>query len=236
MSTPPPHRWRFSRAGGLDQVRFESAADYWNLRQLDPKLWVALACPAKGLEFDEKTLALMDADGDGRVRVPEILAAVEWTEHRLKDLAELAKGSDTLPLAQINDVTEAGQAVLASARGILRNLGRPEAEAISLADVADTAKIFAHTRFNGDGIVPAEAADDPAVQQVIRDILATLGAEADRSGRPGVNQAKLDAFFAELAAFRDWAAQADAKQAEILPLGDATAGAAAALQAVRAQV
>ena len=73
------HRWRFYRAGGVDQVRIETGADIANLESLDQKLWVALSCPVKGLEFDERTLALLDADSDGRVRAPEILAAVPIT-------------------------------------------------------------------------------------------------------------------------------------------------------------
>jgi hypothetical protein len=96
-----PHRWRFHRIGGLDQVRLESADDLRNLGQLDQKLWVALACPTKGIEFDQATLALLDADKDGRVRVPEVVGAVRFSDLRLKDLGDLVKGKDTLPLADI---------------------------------------------------------------------------------------------------------------------------------------
>jgi len=35
-----------------------------NLDQLDQKLWVALACPITGLEFDIKTASLIDTDKD----------------------------------------------------------------------------------------------------------------------------------------------------------------------------
>ena len=65
------HVWKFFRTGGLDQVTLESAADLLNLQSLDQKLWVALSCPVKGLEIDERTLRLIDSDGDGRIRVPE---------------------------------------------------------------------------------------------------------------------------------------------------------------------
>jgi hypothetical protein len=77
--------WKFFRTGGLDQVALETGADLLNLDQLDQKLWVALSCPVKGLELDEKTLALIDTDGDGRIRVPELLAAIKWAAARLKD-------------------------------------------------------------------------------------------------------------------------------------------------------
>ncbi|MEI7902484.1 MAG: hypothetical protein WCK89_19720, partial [bacterium] len=88
-------------------------------------------------------------------------------------------------------------------------------------------------RFNGDGIVPADAADSAVTQQVIADIIAAFGAETDRSGKPGVNQAKTTAFFTAAATYLDWIRRADAA---VLPLGDKTAAAAAALATVRAKL
>jgi hypothetical protein len=60
------HIWRFFRSGGFDQVRLETADDLRHLSELDPKLWTVLNCPTTGLEFDARTAALLDADGDGR--------------------------------------------------------------------------------------------------------------------------------------------------------------------------
>src|ERR1017187_2581864 len=76
MSTT--HTWKFFRAGGFDQVRLATGADLMALDQLDQKLWVALACPTTGVEFDKTTLALIDTDKDGRVRAPELIAAAKW--------------------------------------------------------------------------------------------------------------------------------------------------------------
>src|SRR5689334_20017815 len=137
------HQWTFFRAGGFDQVRFTSGADLLALDQLDQKLWAALACPTRGIEFDTKTLDLIDTDKDGRVRVPEVIAAVKWAASMLKDAGEILKGADALPLAAINDATPEGKQVLASARQILANLGKGEATTISSGDTADTVKIFA---------------------------------------------------------------------------------------------
>jgi hypothetical protein len=53
MSTSA-HGWNFFRTGGLDQVALTTGADLLALDQLDQKLWVALSCPVKGLELDEK--------------------------------------------------------------------------------------------------------------------------------------------------------------------------------------
>ena len=104
MTAPAPtHPWRFFRAGGSDQVALERGADLLALDQLDPKLWVALACPVKGLELDERTLALMDEDGDDRIRVPEVLGAVRWAGSVLTNLDSLMRGGD-LPLGAIAPV------------------------------------------------------------------------------------------------------------------------------------
>ncbi|HOX01794.1 MAG TPA: hypothetical protein P5555_05130 [Candidatus Paceibacterota bacterium] len=230
------HTWKFFRAGGTDQVRLESAQDILSLDQLDQKLWVALSCPVRGLEGDTHTLELIDTDHDGRIRVPEILAAVRWLGSTLKDLGESRKGSDTLPLAAINDTTDEGRQLLEAARQILANLGKADAKTICLADTSDTVRIFAQTKFNGDGIVPAESAKDEPTRKVIQDIIACLGAEADRSGLPGISQAKADQFFADLQAYADWQAKAEKEAASILPLGDKTPAAFAILQAVRAKI
>src|SRR3989440_12758656 len=113
------HVWTFVRAGGFDQVRLHSGRDLAALDQLDQKLWVALACPTTGLEFDSKTLALIDTDKDGRIRAPEIIAAAKWATSCLKNPDDLLKGAPSLPLSAINDATAEGKQLLSSARQIL---------------------------------------------------------------------------------------------------------------------
>src|ERR1041385_6570359 len=102
MKTTSNYPWKFFRAGGFDQVKLQSGADIANLDQLDLKLWVALACPTTGLEFDTKTLQMIDTDKDGRVRAPEIIAACKWACASLKNPDDLMKGSASLPLDSIN--------------------------------------------------------------------------------------------------------------------------------------
>ncbi len=230
------HVWRFFRAGGFDQVKIETGADLANLDQLDQKLWVALACPTAGLEFDAKTLALIDTDQDGRIRATELLAAVRWACSMLKNPDDLVKGGEVLPFAAINDATPEGRQLLASAKQIAANLGRKEATGISLADASDTGKIFVNTTFNGDGVIIPESAGDEVGMLVIQDLAACMGTVSDRSGKPGIDQAKADAFFAACAAYEAWVEKAEAGRALILPAGDDTAAAAAAVKAVKAKV
>jgi len=232
--SPSPHPWKFFRTGGLDQVRLETGADLRALPTLDQKLWVALSCPVKGLELDEKTLALIDADGDGHIRVPELLAATSWADARLVDVGDLLKGSPELPLAAIAAHTPAGEILVASARQILTSAGRPDAAAITVAEAADTASIFAASPLNGAGVIPPEATADPALQTLIGEIVTCVGGTPDRNGSIGVTSAQIDHFFDELSAYAAWVSQS--AERDIAILGDATDAAVGALRAVRAKV
>lgn len=234
--TATQHTWKFFRAGGFDQVRLETGDDLLALTDLDQKLWAALACPVHGLEFDSKTLELIDSDGDGRIRAPEVLAAVKWAGDLLKDPNDLVRGLSSLPLTAINDATDQGKYLLAAAKEILTGLDKPDAAEISIADTTDTAKVFAQTRFNGDGIVPARSATDDATHTVIEEIIKCMGSEIDRCGEPGINQEKVDQFFTELQRYADWWHEAEANAASVLPLGDATAAGWTAMEVVRAKI
>ncbi len=229
-------RWTFFRAGGFDQVHLANGADLMALDQLDQKLWVALSCPTQGIEFDAKTLEIIDADGDGRIRVPEIIAAVKWVGSLLKNPDDLTRGDAALPLCSINDQTSEGRQLLDSAKYILKNRDMADTTEITLDDVAAMAGIMAQTRFNGDGIITAEAADDDAVSQTIAEIIDCLGPDTDRSGKPGISQEKADRFFADLQAYFDWRQTAETNAAVILPLGEGNAEAATAYLAVRDKV
>lgn len=226
------HNWKFFRAGGFDQVKLETGADLMNLDQLDQKLWVALACPTTGVEFDKATLTLIDTDKDGRVRAPELIAAVKWAGGLLKNPDDLLKGSPTLRPAALNDVTPEGKLMAAFAKQVL---GKADAAEITVDEAGTAAQTFAAKPFNGDGIVPADSASDDATKAVINDIIACLGADNDASGKPGVSQAKVDRFFADAAAYADWWKKAEG-DAAVLPLGLNTGAAAAAVKAVQAKV
>jgi hypothetical protein len=230
-----PHAWRFFLAGGADQARLDRAEDLRALGTLDQKLWVALGCPVSGLEFDEKTLRMLDTDVDGRIRAPEILAAVDWLSSRLKDAGAMRDGAESLPLASIADADEEGKRLLVLAREILRTNGKAGADAISVADVADMGAFVAGTRFNGDGVIIPESADDEAARALIVDVAATVGTVPDRGGKPGIDQALIDRFFKEAEALSAWRDKGRAESASS-PLGEKTADAHAACEAVRAKV
>ena len=152
------HQWKFFRAGGFDQVRIDTAADLLNLKDLDQKLWVALSCPTKGIEFDARTLELLDSDTDGHIRAPELLAAIDWAAARLSSVTVLEQKLAGVPLAAIKD-----DAILAAARGLLPEGGAMiSVEAASAAEAEYTARALAAWEASGAAARPLGEATEAA--------------------------------------------------------------------------
>ncbi|PIF76447.1 hypothetical protein CLU95_3613 [Variovorax sp. 54] len=232
--TPPrsPHRWQFLRAGGVDQVVFRNGEDIARIAELDQKLWVALACPTRGIDFDARTLDLIDTDSDGRVRPPEVIAACQWACERLRSADVLLAGSGTLSLDDLDPTCAPGADLAKEGRRILDLLGKQDTHTLTLADIADRGEWLASMRFNGDGVVtPDTADDDDALRAVIEEAIRTHGSTPDRhQNKPGLDRARAGAFMADALAMRDWYAQGD--EEALPPLGARTLAAAEALRAV----
>ena len=163
------HQWKFFRAGGFDQVRIDTAADLINLKDLDQKLWVALSCPTKGIEFDARTLALLDSDSDGHIRAPELLAAIDWTATRLTDVAVFEQKLAGVPLAAIKD-----DAILAAARGLLPEGGEMiSVDAASAAEAEYTARALAAWEASGAAARPL-GEDTEAASATLADVREKL--------------------------------------------------------------
>ena len=230
------HVWQFSRVGGINRVNLYSGNDLLALEHLDQKLWTALSCPVNGLEIDPQTLKLIDIDNDGRIRIPEIIAAVKWLVASLKDADDIVKGNTALSLSSINDNTDEGKQLLASAQQILTNLGKPDATELTVEDTSDTTTIFANTHFNGDGVITEEAADgDEVIKKLINDIIACIGSSNDLSGTTGITAEHIEEFFKQCEDFSAWHTKAET-DAGILPYGDGTAAAFEAFSQVKTKI
>lgn len=228
-------QWQFFRAGDFDQVLIRNGADLAALGQLDKKLWATLSCPVHGLEFDTRTLQFIDCDNDDRIRVPEILAAIDFCRHLLKSLDVMVEGGEALPLELIDADHNEGRQILAAAQRILSSLGKGTAASISVEDLSAAHEVMAKLPFNGDGVIPPSAVEDAALCAVVEGIVACVGGEADRSGETGVSMDRLTQFFEVAQARLAWLQAAQAG-ADILPLGDGTAAAHAALLTVREKI
>lgn len=228
--------WSFSSIGGVKRVNIETGNDIAHLAELDQKLWTSLSCPVHGLEIDQRTLDLLDADKDGKIKVPEIIATVNWLTSVLKDPETLIRQEKVLHLNEINDATPEGALLLASAKSILYNLNKQDATSISIDDTADEHIIFAGTSFNGDGVITHLSATNENQKEVIASIVKCMGPVTDRSGEDGVSAEKISLFKEACVKYTNWMQLAEMNKERVLPFAENTADAFDAFQKVAAKV
>ena len=197
------YKWEFENIGGSSRVRITTGEDIAHLNELDPKMWTVLSCPVKGLEIDEKSLAYMDCDADGKLRVNDVICMSQWLTGALKNPDVLLEGKDFIALAEFDQENADGAKLHHAAKGVLTALGREE-EVVSLADVTNVSAIFAGTRFNGDGVITEASTDDAQDKAAIAAAVASLGGLADRSGVQGVDAAMIETFYKALADYAAW--------------------------------
>jgi hypothetical protein len=231
MKKDNKYNWQYCSVGGVVRVKVASGEDLAHLGELDQKLWTVLSCPTKGLEFDAKTLELLDTDADGKIRVPEVVAAARWLTSVIKDKDSILKGRKALPLALIDTDNEAGKKLYDSAKRILDYLGL-EKDELALEDIEDTTKVFGGTKFNGDGVITVASTDEEDLKKTIGQIVDTVGSAVDRSGEAGVTAELIEKFYEAAGAYAAW----QAAGAEALPYGEGTDAVNAAVEAVQAKV
>ena len=97
------YKWSFANVGGATRVRIQSGEDIRHLGELDKKKWTVLSCPVNGLEISSESLCLMDADGDGQLRLKEVIATADWLCATLKNPDTLLEQSDSIAIENIAD-------------------------------------------------------------------------------------------------------------------------------------
>lgn len=123
------YNWTFANIGGVTRIKIHSGEDIRHLGELDKKKWTVLSCPVAGLEISEESLKLMDIDGDGKLRLKEVVATADWLCATLAKPDSLLKQSDAIALTNIKDAD-----ILAVAKKVLK-AQKSKAEQIVLADV-----------------------------------------------------------------------------------------------------
>ena len=224
------YRWDFENIGGTSRVCIVSGEDIAHLEELDPKMWTVLSCPVKGLEIDEKSLAYMDCDSDGKIRINDVICTSRWITSALRNPDVLLECKDYFDIENFNQETELGKMLYLSSSQILANLGK-EGTIISLVEAADIASIFSKTRFNGDGVITEASAEDAEDKAALSAAVASFGGVLDRSGALGVDESVVEAFYKALADYASWY-----DSAVEAPFGDKTQEAIAAYNALDAKV
>ena len=206
-------KWTFSRIGGVDQVVIRNGDDIARLKDLDQKLWAVLAMPSSQPELGE-CLAHLDSDKDGKVRVPDILGAVEYLSGTLKTLDLLLEGTSRLSKDSLADTS-----LYEGFEEVSKILGADYSANNSYIDLPGIDKAiaeFSSLRFNGDGVVvPASAEGDISSEGAKALIEACLGAgfsSLDASGVPGVRLQDAEAFIAAAKARTEWLASAESRR------------------------
>ncbi len=230
MAKREKYNWEFQNVGGTSRVKIRNGADIANLDKLDKKLWTVLSCPVNGLEIDSTSLSYIDANSDGKIRVCDIIETSKWITSAIKNCDLILDGKDCIDIEEFDKAQELGANLYGSAKQILANLGK-EGSVISIADAADMSKIFAQTRFNGDGVITENSSDEAVDKAAVAAAVATFGGTMDRSGAMGVNADIIGKFYGALAAYDAW------RKAEVeAPYRDDTDAVIAAYNALDAKV
>lgn len=206
--------------GGVTRVKIQSGEDIRHLGELDEKLWTVLSCPTTGLEIDSESLRLMDADGDGKLRVKEVQQAAAWLCSVLRDPEVLLAGKDEVLIA---DIADEGMRTVAEAVA----KGNPQ---VSLADVEAAiagvsieAVVAPEAPYAADVIAAYKAKKDEYAAYFEQEKLAKLGLAviAADAVKPGMEQAAFEEMGKAIADY----------EAAVAAAADANAKALAAAQA-----
>ncbi|HEX7510486.1 MAG TPA: hypothetical protein VF335_04245, partial [Chitinivibrionales bacterium] len=108
-------------------------------------------------------------------------------------------------------------------------------DALTVAEAQNVNAILSQKPFNGDGVVIEESMPDDASHEIFKLIIDAFGPVVDRSGKPGINAEKIEAFFTQISAYSAWMDIAQ-EEADRWPLGEAGKEAAEALAAVRLKI
>jgi hypothetical protein len=188
----------YRRYGGSLQVDLPSFDVLEEAVRIPETQWIATACPLEGLSCDPRFLTLMDADGNGRIRVAEVRAAVEWAAKRLKD----RKGADAgSPVLELDALTEEARPLRSAAETLLRTLKAPDPARISLEQIRASEPALRAAGLNGDGVVSPAHLPEPLRPLAVA-IMACFPEVKNRAGEAGIDAAMVKRFREERTALR----------------------------------
>ena len=165
------HTWTYANIGGNTRVIIKNGKDIQHLAELDEKLWTVLACPTSGLEIPDESLQLMDANGDKKIHVADVIATSQWLCQMLRDPQVLFRASDTLALADIAD-----EAILAVATPLAED-GKVSLATVkkAIADVKIDAQALPQTPYNAEVIAAYKNCQDAYAKYFATARLEALG-------------------------------------------------------------
>lgn len=209
------YKWTFENVGGATRVRIFTGEDIRHLGELDQKMWTVLSCPASGLEIDNDSLALMDLDADGQLRLIEVVKTSEWLCAKLADPQILFRQADTLALDEIAD--EAIKAVAAKVAGDAKEISLAAVNA-AIDAVAITPAAVPAAPFEADVIAAYKAKKDEVAAYYHLEKMAKLGLAVIPADAvvPAMKEKDFNEMGAKIAAYEDAVAAAAKADADAL--------------------
>ena len=210
----------FQRIAGSRQILIRTARDLAAAAALDPAHWAVTGMPVDSIIYNQDFLALVDTDKNNRIRPEELCSAINWLLGMMKDPSGIESSSLTLKLSAVNETAEGAEAIISSARIILKNLGAEDKDEISLEQVLNRSNIVLNSCGNGDGVITAENNDNALLSEYIKDAISVCGSVADVTGLPGINIEIVKKFQVELEKCHKW--HQEEKGEALFPFWDKT--------------
>ena len=210
----------FQKIAGSRQIVIKTARDLAAAAALDPAHWAVTGMPTDTIIYDQDFLDLVDSDKNKRIRPEELRSAIIWLLGMMKDHSGIESGSQILKLSAVNEKAEDAEAILSSARIILKNLGEEAKDEISLEQVMNRSNLVLNSCGNGDGVITADCNDKTLLAEFIRDAITVCGSVADVTGLPGIDAGIVRKFQSELENCHKW--HLEEKGEALFPFWDKT--------------
>lgn len=213
------YKWTFENVGGATRVRIFTGEDIRHLGELDQKMWTVLSCPASGLEIANESLAFMDIDGDGQLRLIEVVKTADWLCANLKYPQVLFNQSDKLAVEAI-----ANDAIKAVAEKLAVNGEVSLAEVNAAIDaVTITPAAVPAAPFEADVIAAYNAKKDEVAAYYHLAKMAKLGLAVipEDAVKPAISEKDFNEMGAKIAAYEAGVAAAAEADAAALAAGKA---------------
>lgn len=208
------HTWTYANIGGNTRVIIKNGKDIQHLAELDEKLWTVLACPTSGLEIADESLQLMDANGDKKIHVADVIATSQWLCQMLRDPQVLFRASDTLALTDIAD-----EAILAVATPLAED-GKVSLATVkkAIADVKIEAQPLPQAPYNAEVIAAYKNCQDAYAKYFTTARLEALGLATQPADAvaPGMTEEKWTEMGKQIADYESSKSAIDAVNAAAL--------------------
>ena len=214
------YNWTFANVGGVTRVRIQSGEDIRHLGELDKKKWTVLSCPTTGLEISEQSLKLMDSDGDGKLRVKEVVATADWLCATLKNPDTLFKQSDEIAIADILDESIAAVAKKIAGKKATIALADVE-DAIAAVTIEEQAVPAAPLEADVIAAYKEKSAEYAAYFEQEKLQKIGLALIPEETPKPGMSEKKFLEMGAQIAEWEAAKAAAECANAEALAAGQA---------------